>query len=74
MIISVPTQVCSYIVVDDLNLLKNPCTITIAHHISLSENTVCSLTIARWGGNEGRKTGIYKGEKTCGQEFTDVRS
>jgi len=67
------TQVSLYIVVDNLNLLKNPC--TIAHHISLSKNTFCSLTMAPWGGNEGKEDRrLHKKEKTCGSEFTGIKS
>jgi len=73
MVTNVLTQVWSYIVIDNLNLLKNPC--TIAHYISLSKNTLCSLAIARWGGNEGKEgRKLYIKEETCGQEFTDVKS
>jgi len=61
MVISVLAEVWSYIVVDNWNLLRNPC--TIAHHISLSKNTVCSLTIVRWGGmKERRQESIQKRE------------
>ena len=62
-----------YIVVDNLNLLKNP--YIIVNHISLSKNTICSLTIVGRGGNEGKEEGkLYKKGKICGQEFTDIKS
>jgi len=73
MVASVLTQVWQYIVVDDLNLLKNPC--TIANYAQLSKNTFCRLTIVQWGGNDGKEDrNLYKRETTCGQEFTNIKS
>jgi len=76
MVTSVLTQVWSYIVIDNLNLIKNPC--TTAHHISLYKNTICRLTIVQWGGNEGKEyrklyRKLYRKEKTGRQEFTDIK-
>ena len=48
MVASVLTQVWPYIVVGNLNLLENPC--TIANYAQLSKDTFCRLTIVQWGG------------------------